>query len=325
MLTSSPWLALPNFTAAAEAGARIGLSQKQAADELAQKAKEAASQLGLGYSRLGVEAANAAAAHDLAEQSLALRGLFETGRLGQSDKRIADREDQNAAVNALHGRGLDLRDQRISDLEDNAAAGNALREQGLALRTTGNGGRSTRVTRDAFLDDGSAPPEKPYAVKMPDPSDPEGKRMISTRSNDPLYQEYKNKLFEKPVDPSTLYQPDVPQDGGITLPLPGQPGSPVGGDAAAAFLRPTAGLLTGNMSGFSGAQPRHPGVYMGDKGGDVRDISRDPLQIPPDSAPIISDPDAMLPQEISPKFVKGQIYRQNGKNFLYDGDGFIDQ
>ena len=130
-----PWLELPNFVQAAEAGANIGQRQHESAvnallkqQEMQQQAGEAAGQLGLGYARVNAEQASAAAARKEAEARLALQqgrysDLNEIGqeKLAQGDTRITNLEKQRTAANDLKQQGLDLQTDGLTLLPTNAS------------------------------------------------------------------------------------------------------------------------------------------------------------------------------------------------------------
>lgn len=127
-----PWLELPNFVQAAEAGANIGQRQHESAvnallkqQEMQQQAGEAAGQLGLGYARVNAEQASAAAARKEAEARLALQqghysDLNNLGqeRLQQGDERLAATQTQRSAANDLKQQGLDLQADRFNTSSD---------------------------------------------------------------------------------------------------------------------------------------------------------------------------------------------------------------
>lgn len=143
--TIAPWLQLPDYLGAVHAGASIGLSQRQLAQEaelkraeLAQQATEAAGRLGLGYAELGGQQRKADAERELALATLALRGSrysdlsnLADEKLDQGDRRLTSLDANRATVNALRSRGLDLSDDRLDSLNENRDTVNSLHARAL--------------------------------------------------------------------------------------------------------------------------------------------------------------------------------------------------
>lgn len=216
MPTIAPWLQLPNFQAAAEAGARIGLQQKSAADDLAlnrerlaQSATEAAGRLGLGFSELGVSANRAKAEQDLARATMALHaGRYSDlnsqamDKLGLSRERLDSLEGNRDVVNGLNQDKLDSLNNHRSEIE-------SLRSGGVPHGTTG-----------------AAPAkDKVFMVKVPIPANSEtgeAATFVNLPSNHPAAQAYLNAhgLGDRvPESVSGLYTPSSLTQGGETLPL----------------------------------------------------------------------------------------------------------
>lgn len=121
MAVIAPWLTPPNFLAAAESGARIGLEQAGQAEQ----ATEAAGRLGLGYAQLGSENQRAAAAQTQAAAQLkaeqARYNLLEqqaNARIGQGQERIDDSQAAHDAADALGQQRLALSTKRADNTND---------------------------------------------------------------------------------------------------------------------------------------------------------------------------------------------------------------
>lgn len=285
MPTIAPWLQLPNFQAAAEAGARIGLQQKSAADELAlnreklaQQSAQAAGELGLHYSQLGVEGKKAQNEKDLALATLALKG----GRYSDLNNQAGDK--------------LDLSRDRFDATQDNRGVVNELNRDKLTSLDTYRGerlaGGAGGVPRGTT---GAAPAkDKVFMVPVPIPANAEtgeAASVIHLPSTHPAaiaFLKAHNMLSPNAPDENGIYTPtnithsgDVINDDLRTSPVPVQQGA--AGDAQA-------------------LQPRNQ-IYMG---GNSEPIF-DPGTMPPESlsAPTQANPPAanVLDKATAAKFL----------------------
>lgn len=315
MPTIAPWLQLPNFQAAAEAGARIGLQQKTAADDLAlnrqklaQEAADSVGRLRLGYSELGVSSQKAKAEQDLARATMALHaGRYSDlnsqamDKLGLSRERLDSLEGNRDVVNGLNQDKLDaltknrdavllLRERGLGALIDNRETVNGIRQAGLD-ETIANHDRMGDF-RDRSLD--------ATIDNRADLSDYRDRSLGERTANHERAAQMKGTPASKPFM--------------VKIPIPADPQT---GTPATILSLPSSHPAAQRYLKSVGMSERPPESQTGLLDSDFMRTGGETLPLP-DSGTPITDPSPLPPEELASPTPAEPLAQKPSKRFKYD-------